>query len=81
MPNLEVLIDSANETQLRLALKSLLLGLDDIGFGTDEEINGGDCVDAINDLYLDVTQRVLGGEQPWTLEPTDGSEARPEPHR
>ena len=43
------------------ALHALLAGLEDLGFGTDDEINGADAVQAISELYVDVTQRILGG--------------------
>jgi hypothetical protein len=43
------------------ALHALLAGLEDLGFGTEDEINGADAVDAIAELYVDVTQRMLGG--------------------
>jgi hypothetical protein len=43
------------------ALNALLAGLEDLGFGTDNDINGADAVDAIGQLYADVTQRIMGG--------------------
>lgn len=42
------------------ALNALLAGLEDLGFGTDDEIEGTDTVAAISELYVDVTQRILG---------------------
>lgn len=52
-----------SEEKVRQALDALLQGLQDLGFGTDEEINGGDAVDAIGELYQDVTERILGDGQ------------------
>lgn len=43
------------------ALKALLAGLHEAGFGTDRPIDGADAVDAIALLYSDVTQRILAG--------------------
>lgn len=41
------------------ALLALLMGLKDLGFGTQAEINGADAVDAVADLYKDVVCRIL----------------------
>lgn len=43
------------------AFDALLKGLEDLGFGSDEPINGADAVDAIAELYDDVTGRILAG--------------------
>lgn len=48
--------------QAELALNALLAGLEDLGFGTDKEINGAEAVDAIAELYEDVTQRLLAND-------------------
>jgi hypothetical protein len=54
-------VASKQASQEKLALNSLLNGLRDLGFGTDNDINGGDAVAEISNLYRDVTERVLGG--------------------
>lgn len=43
------------------ALKALLLGLHEMGFGTERHIDGADAVETIALLYRDVTQRILAG--------------------
>lgn len=60
---LQQAIKNANEEQLRLAVSALLLGMQEQGFGSDEAIDGADCVDAMNALYEDVSVRILGAAE------------------
>ena len=53
---------AAQAGQEKLALDSLLNGMRDLGFGTDDDINGGDAVAAMSSLFHDVLTRVLGGQ-------------------
>lgn len=57
--NMNDRIDQATTEQLRLAVRSLMLGLAGLGFGTDEPVNGADAVEAIAELFDDVAGRVL----------------------
>lgn len=43
------------------ALKALLVGMHEMGFGNDRPINGADAVDAIASLYDAVTRTMLKG--------------------
>jgi hypothetical protein len=44
---------------VRLARSSLLQGLAELGFDSDEPINGGDAVDGVAALSTDVNERIL----------------------
>lgn len=69
-----------SEPKERNALTDLLLGLRDLGFGSDDEIDGGDAVEAIADLYADVTARILGEDLTEKLIGKPVEEAAPEKH-
>lgn len=56
------------------ALQALLLGLRDLGFGSDAEIDGADAVQAISDLYADVTGRILANDKQGAGEATQDSD-------
>jgi hypothetical protein len=51
-----------------LALNMLLHGLTEIGFGSDEEIDGADCVDSVGELYDQVVNETLQGKKNLPLE-------------
>jgi hypothetical protein len=51
-------------TRERLALAYLLNGLKELGFGRDEPINGGDAVEALAQMYAEVTENLLKGDAP-----------------
>lgn len=51
-----------------LALNMLLHGLTEIGFGSDEEINGADCVDSVGELYDQVVNETLQGKKKLPLD-------------
>lgn len=53
---------AVNEEPRKLALLALLKGLQELGFGTEDEINGADAVDAIAGLYDDVVERILAND-------------------
>ncbi len=61
---------SASETQVRLALSNLLHGLADLGFGTEEPINGADAVESIATLFEDTVGRCLATPTPTPNEAT-----------
>jgi hypothetical protein len=46
-----------------LALNMLMHGLTEIGFGSDNPIDGADCVDSVGDLYDQVVNEVLQGKK------------------
>lgn len=50
-----------------LALNMLLHGLTEMGFGSDEPINGADCVDLVADLYDQVVNETLQGKKDLPL--------------
>lgn len=50
-----------------LALNMLLHGLTEIGFGSDDPIDGADCVDGVADLYDQVVGEVLQGKKSLPL--------------
>lgn len=56
--------DNTPITQERLALAFLLNGLKELGFGSDEPIDGGDAVEAVAELFEQVTQNMLKGNVP-----------------
>ena len=49
--SLQELVDKA------AALDVLMVNLSEMGFGSDEPINGGDCVESVANLYKDLTER------------------------
>lgn len=57
--SVDAIIERATLEQQKLALQSLLNGLADLGFGTDQEIDGADAVEAMGELFDDVLHRVL----------------------
>ena len=46
----------------RQALAYLLNGLKEMGFGSNESINGGDAVDGMAEMYNFVTRKILKGK-------------------
>lgn len=46
---------------VREALETIINRLHELGFGTDEDINGGDAVEAIGELYAQVVDETLAG--------------------
>ena len=73
--DLQTLLASASEAQVRLALSNVLLGLADLGFGTDEPINGGDAVQSIAAMFDDTVGRCLAAPAPAPV-PTEAPAAR-----
>ncbi|AVA38024.1 MULTISPECIES: hypothetical protein [Cupriavidus] len=59
---MNALIEGASEHQVRLALQKVLHVMAKLGFGTDEEISGADAVDAIGEVFAEVTEEVLQGQ-------------------
>lgn len=56
------------------ALKELLGGLADLGFGSDNEINGADAVDAISSLYTSVIHKLRDTDiAPRVIRHNDGT--------
>jgi len=62
-------LEQATEAQVRLALSNLLLGLAELGFGSDEDISGADAVQEIGELFEDTVNRCLSLEQPEAVRP------------
>lgn len=62
-------LEQATEAQVRLALSNLLLGLAELGFGSDEDISGADAVRDIGELFEDTANRCLSLEQPEAVRP------------
>lgn len=49
--------DHLTQQQKAAAFDNMMSGLKDLGFGTDEPINGADVIDAINELIGDTESR------------------------
>lgn len=62
----------ATQAQLRLALSNVMLGLAELGFGTDKVMHGNNTMESIDVLFNDTLNRCLPSAQPAPSAPTLG---------